>query len=99
MFKPEEKMHLKNKVIIGINNFPKEDLIIFKNSMANQNLFNIDYIEINSSLIDYRIKNQREKANKKEEKIGMISKDWLNKYQNEIPSIIIQFILEVAITE
>ena len=92
MFKPEEKMHLKNKVIIGINNFPKEDLIIFKNSMANQNIFNIDYIEINSSLIDYRIKNQREKANNKEEKIGMISKDWLNKYQNEIPSIIIQFI-------
>ena len=92
MFIPEEKIHLKNKCIIGLNNFQKQDLTIFKNTMAKQIIFNIDYIDINSYLIELRVNLQREKQSKKDDKIGMISKDWLNKYQNEIPCVIIQII-------
>ena len=94
MFIPEEKIHLKNKCIIGLSNFQKQDLTIFKKSMSKlkQNICQIDYIDINSHLIELRVNLQREKASKKDGKIGMISKDWLNKYQNEIPCVIIQII-------
>ena len=92
MFDPEEYIPLKNRVIIGVYNFQKDDLSNLKIYLKKQNISNIEYLDIKANLLEQRIKNQREKLNKEESKIGMISKNWLNKYQNEIPCVLIQII-------
>ena len=92
MFNPEEYIPLKNRVIIGVYNFQKDDLSNLKIYLKKQNISNIEYLDIKANLLEQRIKNQREKLNKEESKIGMISKNWLNKYQNEIPCVLIQII-------
>lgn len=92
MFKIEDKILLKSNVLIGTLNFPKQSFSIFKNIMAKQNQFNINYIEINPIIIELSINNKREKSLRKEGKMGMISREWLNKYQNEIPCVIIHII-------
>ena len=92
MFLPEEQIHLKNNIIIGTNNFQKSDLILFKSQMTKKSVCNLKYIDINDDLLQLREKYLREKIMQKKDKIGMISKDWLNKYQKEIPSVIIHII-------
>jgi len=92
MFHPKDKIKLKNSNIIGTNNFTKSDLNSFKISMSKASICNIKFIDINSVVLNSRISKQREKAMKKKNKLGMISKEWLNKYQNEIPCVIIQII-------
>lgn len=92
MFHPKDKIKLKNSNIIGTNNFTKSDLNSFKMAMSKTCICNIKFIDINAQLLNSRISKQREKAMKKKNKLGMISKEWLNKYQNEIPCVIIQII-------
>ena len=92
MFKPEEEKQLKNIIIVGTNNIQKSDLISFKKSMTKYSVCNMKYIDINNDIINSQINIKREEAIKIKNKLGMISKDWLNKYENEIPSVIIQII-------
>lgn len=92
MFHPKDKIRLKNSNIIGTNNFNKSDLNIFRASMSKSSVCNIKFIDITTEVLNSRIAKQREKAMKKKNKLGMISKEWLNKYQNEIPCVIIQII-------
>ena len=92
MFHPKDKIKLKNNNIIGTNNFTKSDINSFKMSMSKACISNIKFIDINAQVLNSRITKQREKAMKKKNKFGMISKEWLNKYQNEIPCVIIQII-------
>jgi hypothetical protein len=92
MFHPKDKIKLKNNNIIGTNNFTKSDLNSFKISMTKKSICNIKFIDINAQVLNSRISKQREKAMKKKNRLGMISKEWLNKYQNEIPCVIIQII-------
>ena len=92
MFIPEEKIYLKNNVIIGLNNFQKSDLTIFNISLAKKIECNLKYIDIDEKILDSRIKYLREKKKTKNKKIGMISKEWLNKYQKEVPSVVIQIV-------
>ena len=92
MFNPEEYFLLKNKVIIGVINFQKPDLNNLKVCLSKQDISELEYRDINQKTIEQRIKIQREKSNSEGSKIGMISKNWLNKYQNEIPCVIIQII-------
>ncbi len=92
MFHPKDKIKLKNNNIIGTNNFTKSDLNSFKISISKACISNIKFIDINPQVLNSRITKQREKAMKKKNKLGMISKEWLNKYQNEIPCVIIQII-------
>ena len=92
MFKPEDKIPLKNQVVIGANNLKKPDLNNLKKSLNKQNICNYECILITEKAIELKIKNQREKSKKERNKKGMISKDWINKYQNELPCVIIQII-------
>ena len=92
MFKPEEIIPLKNKILIGIMNIQKPDLVNLKSSLNKKNIGNIEYIDINKKTLEERINKKRTKIRKEDIDLGMISKDWLNKNQNEIPCVIIQLI-------
>ena len=92
MFKPEEIIPLKNKILIGIMNIQKPDLVNLKSSLNKKNIGNIEYIDINKKTLEERINKKRTKIRKEDIELGMISKDWLNKNQNEIPCVIIQLI-------
>ena len=87
MFHPKDKIKLKNNNIIGTNNFTKSDLNSFKISMTKASICNIKFIDINAQVLNSRISKQREKAMKKKNRLGMISKEWL-----KIPCVIIQII-------
>ena len=91
MLIPEEKLYLKNKILIGLSNFPKEELSNLK-AWGNLNIFNLEYININKQRLETRINILKEKALNKNKGCGMISSNWLNKYKNEIPCLIIQMI-------
>ena len=92
MFKPEEIIPLKNKILIGIMNIQKPDLVNIKSSLNKKNLGNIEFIDINKKTLEERINKKRSILGKGHIKLGMISKNWLNKIQNEIPCVIIQLI-------
>ena len=91
MFIPEEKIFLKNKILIGLSDFPKDELKNLQES-GKLNIFNLDYININKQLLETRININREKSINVDKGIGMISKNWLNKYLNEMPCVIIQIL-------
>ena len=92
MFIPEEKIYLKDNIIIGVNGFQNNELQNFKNIMRNKIECNLKYTDIDDALLDLRIKYFGEKKKTNKNQKGMISKDWINKYLNDTPSVVIQII-------
>ena len=91
----QKNFQLQNGLLLGIYNFNKQDLLNFQYSLSTSSVYSdkIKYLEITKDIINAKIEKERIKAmstNKKKNKFGFISNNWLIKYQTENPSVIVQ---------